>query len=80
MVWDGGAILDEKQFPHGPKIIYTGNFFIWLNEEMKKRGKDVYAVGLSANATLNRGTEYSERLDTVIGGIPPYFYAGCVFD
>ena len=56
------------------------NFFIWLNEEMKKRGKDVYAVGLSANATLNRGTEYSERLDTVIGGIPPYFYAGCVFD
>ena len=21
-------MLDEKQFPHGPKIINTGNFFI----------------------------------------------------
>ena len=66
MVWTSGAILDEKQSSRDPKNINTGNLFIWLNEEIKKYGKDVCAVGLSANATLNRGTEYSERLDAVI--------------
>lgn len=67
LVW-GGAILDEKRFPHDSKNINTGNLFIWLNGEMQKRGKDMYAVGLSANATLNHGTDYSERLDAVIRG------------
>lgn len=68
LVWGGGAIIDERQFTHDPKNINTGNLLIWLSEEMQKRGKDVYAVGLSANESLLPVTEFARRLDGVIRG------------
>ncbi|TXF37846.1 hypothetical protein E4J93_02300 [Collinsella sp. BA40] len=66
LVWGGGAIIDERQFNHDPKNINTGNLFIWLSEEMLKRDKDVYAVGLSANESLEPNTEFSRRLGGVV--------------
>ena len=66
LVWGGGAIIDERQFTHDPKNINTGNLLIWLSEEMQKRGKDVYAVGLSANESLAPGTEFAQRLGGVV--------------
>lgn len=68
LVWGGGAIIDERQFNHDPKNINTGNLFIWLSEEMLKRDKDVYAVGLSANDSLEADTEFSRRLGAVVAG------------
>lgn len=68
LVWGGGAIIDERQFDHDPKNINTGNLFIWLSEEMLKHDKDVYAVGLSANDSLEADTEFSRRLGAVVAG------------
>lgn len=68
LVWGGGAIIDERQFDHDPRNINTGNLFIWLSEEMLKREKDVYAVGLSANEFLESNTEFSRRLAGVVAG------------
>lgn len=66
LVWGGGAIIDERQFSHDPKNINTGNLLIWLSEEMIKRDKDVYAVGLSANESLQADTEFAHRLSRIV--------------
>lgn len=66
LVWGGGAIIDEHQFSHDPKNCNTGNLLIWLSEEMLKRDKAVYAIGLSANDTLGTDTEYSRRLNNIV--------------
>ncbi|QWT17565.1 polysaccharide pyruvyl transferase family protein [Collinsella sp. zg1085] len=68
LVWGGGAIIDDRQFNHNPLNINTGNLLVWLSEEMFKREKEVYAVGLSANESLEADTEYARRLAAVIAG------------
>lgn len=68
LVWGGGAILDDAQFSHDPKNINTGNLVIWLSEEMLKRQKDVFAVGLSANESIESNSEYASRLSRVVQG------------
>ena len=52
VVWGGGAILDDRQFDGNPENFNTGNLFIRLNEMMIARGKSVWCLGLSSNATL----------------------------
>lgn len=68
LVWGGGAIIDDGQFNDDVSNFNTGNLLIWLSEEMIARGKDVYAVGLSANERLAAGGEYARRLAGVFAG------------
>lgn len=68
VVWGGGAIIDEHQFSAEPTNINTGNLLVRLSEEMLKRGKDVFALGLSANDSLEPGTEFVRRLGRVVEG------------
>ena len=67
LLWGGGAILDDNQFDRDPNNINTGNLFIRLSEMMIDGGKDVYAIGLSSNASFS-SMEYCQRLNNVVKG------------
>ena len=65
VIWGGGAIIDDGQCDRDPRNINTGNLFVRLNEQMIAKGKRVYALGLSSNASI-KDHAYAERLSRII--------------
>lgn len=65
LVWGGGAILDDLQYTDDPFNYNTGNLYIRLSTMMLDRGKRVYSVGLSSNASFSSG-EYVHKLARIV--------------